>query len=293
MVKVLITSKNGYPVAKIFGIVGTPFRVHNNRIRSVKIINDYVLVPIDYWYEFINLNKERFNLQYVDDVEIDKNSINYYGFSYYYGGKTVYRTRLTENFVNDFFNHDCSQIKRYEPNINGGVNMLGMKLAEFETIIYDGDYPISIDEDTTIEECEAILKGCHPSSKAAQVLNAHISALKCTDLEIIAIEKEVEEYEATLSDIFERYSQLIIDFKRTLPTYGLDCGFTQVTTTDKDMQDKYQKLISHGKRNSAFVRVEFPDDYFNASHSNEILRYVKEISQNDIIDTISVSTILD
>ena len=59
------------------------------------------------------------------------------------------------------------------------------------------------------------------------------------------------------------------------------------------MQDKYQKLISHGKRDSAFVRVEFPDDYFNASHSNEILRYVKEISQNDIIDTISVSTILD
>lgn len=292
-IKLLITSKKGYPVAYLYDVPSASFRVRSDMVRRLKWEGDKLQVPIDYWFQFVELNKERFGLEYVGDIEIDKNSIPYYGFSMY-NGNGVYRTSLTQGFVDKFFNYDCDRIIRFEPNTENHTNCLGMRLAEFETVIYDASYcSVKIDEDTTKEECIAILQGCHPESTAAKALKAHMEALKVSDLEVELIEKKVIEYETELNDLFVRYDQLIKDFKSKLPQYAFDCGFTMVSTIDPEMKKNYQILVSKGKRDTLYVQVDFPDDYFCSSNSYEILKYLKDISKNNIVDTISVSRVLD
>ena len=293
-IKVKITERKGYPIAIITGAERCACRVHTRRARSLRREESGALVlPADYWYEFVALNKERFGLQYVDDVEVDKESKPYYGFTFYGGEKGMYRSRLTEKFVEDFFNYDASRIVRYEPNTTDGRNSLGMKLAEFETVIFENGFPATVDSDATIEECEQILKGCHPQSAVAKVLKSHIETLSDPTIDAEEVLKEVLEYEASLNEIFQQYKEEIAAYTETLDVRPLDCGFTIVNTTNSYMKDCYQKLISFGKRTNANVNVDFPDNYFCCSQSRLILKRLKELSGSPLLDSIMVTTILD
>jgi hypothetical protein len=293
-IKVLITEKKGYPIAIITGAERRACQVHTRRAHSLRRDESGALImPADYWYEFVALNKEAFGLQYVDDVEIDKASKPYYGFVYYGGEKGMFRSRLTDKFIYDFFNYDASRIVRYEPNTTDGRNMLGMKMAEFETVIFENGYPATVDEDTTIEECNQILKGCHPDSAVAKVLKSHIETLSDPTIDAEAILQEVLEYEASLNAIFQQYKEEIAAYTETLDVRPLDCGFTIVNTCNSYMKDCYQKLISLGKRSNANVNVNFPDNYFCCSQSRLILNKLKELSGNPILDSILVRTVLD
>jgi hypothetical protein len=292
-IKVLIKDSKGYPTAIITGAERCSTRIHTTQLRRMKRgPNGEIIVPADYWYAFISLNKERFGLEHTDDVEIDPASINYYGYTL--GDRTVCRTRLTEKFVYDFFNHCASRIVRYEPNTDGGRNSFGMRLAEFESVIIDTDYGIDVGEDATAEECEAIRNECHPTSSAYKALTNHIEMLqKGTALDIDAIEKEVVEYEMALNKIFKECSEGIEEFKQTLPDVAFDCGFTIVHTKDAKMEKHYQTLKAKGRRNTLSVQVNFPDMYFTCSHSHAILDKIKELSKSPLLDTIYVRTILD
>ena len=59
------------------------------------------------------------------------------------------------------------------------------------------------------------------------------------------------------------------------------------------MKKNYQILVSKGKRDTLYMQVDFPDDYFSSGNSYEILKYLKDISKNNIVDTITVSRVLD
>ena len=293
-VSLLIKSKNGYPIAVINGVSSTsPISVHREYRSRIKRCDEGVIVPIDYWFRFVDTNKERFGLNNVNDIPVDKNSINYYGFVLS-PGNVMYRTNLTENAIDKFFNYDGFRIVRYIPNTDETTNILGMRLAEFESIIYDSDYSqVVIGDDATVEECEAIKKGCHPESLTTKLLNAHIESLSLSETDIDSTLQSVSEYEQTINEIFDKYKDEIEEFKSTLAVHPLDCGFTVVSTNDDEMVKKYQHLHSLGYRNNCNVQCNFPDDYFNCSHSYAILNYVKTISKSDILNGLYVSTILD
>lgn len=293
-VSLLIKSKSGYPVAIISGIPSTmPVSVHREFKHRLKRCGETIEVPVEYWFEFVETNKERFNLKNVNDILVDKNSVNYYGLIIY-PGHIIYRTNLTENAVNKFFNYDGLSIVKYMPNTDNSTNILGMRLAEFETIIYDSDYSqVSIGEDATVEECEAIKKGCHPESLTTKLLDAHIKALSFSETDVDVIQQSVLEYEQSINEVFEKYKNEIEEFKSTLAVHPLDCGFTVVNTNDDEMLKKYQYLHSLGYRNNTNVQCNFPDDYFNSSHSHTILNYVKTLAKSDIVNGLYVTTILD
>ena len=96
-----------------------------------------------------------------------------------------------------------------------------------------------------------------------------MEALKISDIEVEMIEKKVKDYETEINDLFVRYDQLIKDFKSELPKYAFDCGFTFVSTVDPEMKKNYQILVSKGKRDTLYI------------------------SKNNIVDTITVSRVLD
>ena len=291
-IKVLITAKKGHPIAVISGAERCSCRIHKSRARSMKRDESgAIILPADYWYEFVALNLKHFELEYVSDVEIDKASIPYYGFES--GNKRMYRTRLTEKFVEDFFNYDASRIVRYEPNTEGALSVMGIREAEFSTVIFENLYcGTKIDEDTTIEECEQIRKGCHPNSNAYKALTNHMQVVK-GGINVDEVMREVEEYEKNLNEIFAQYADEITEYIKTLPERPLDCGFTFVHTSDEHMKSCYQMLVSFGKRESNTVNVEFPDNYFCCSQSHAILEKLKKLSNNPIMNTIWVQTMLD
>ena len=290
--RLLITSKNGYPVAQISNIP-LSFRVHTNCKRCVKAIDrDTVTVPVDYWYSFVEINKENFGLKNVGDIDVDERSINYYGF-YTGDGRSFFRSRLTKNFINIFFNFYGAKLTRYEPNIDDSTNCLGMRLAEFESTILEYDSPITVGENATAEECTALLASCHPNSSAYRVISAHMETIGLSEEEKTRIEEDVNLYESELSEIFNKYKDQIEEFKASLPSRMFDCGFTIVYTVSTEMSKKYQQLISLGKRTDTSVNVNFPSDYSNCSNSFKILEELRRLSGKDILNTISVRTVLD
>jgi hypothetical protein len=292
-VKVLITEKKGYPIAVVSGTGNAPCRVYKSRARRLRYgPTGELIMPIGDLWQFISLNKNAFGLDSIDDVEIDKASKPYYGYEKH--GETVFRSRLTDKFIEDFFNYDASRLVRYEPNTTDARNMLGMRLAEFETVIFESTFNgVSVDEDTTVEECEQIRKACHPESNAYRALTVHIEVVSNPDIDVANIEKQVTDYEAQLQAIFDKYADDVKELIETLPVHPLDCGFTIVHTNNAEMKKNYQKLISLGKRSNANVDVKFPDNYFCCSQSRPILKKLKEWSNAPILDTIFVQTILD
>lgn len=293
MAKVLISSRNGHPYALITNDGGIySYRIHGGFSQKVKPTNDGgLIVAIDYWYKFVSINKERLGLKSADAIEVDKNSQPYYGF--YIGNKLITSSRLTPKFVDKFFNYDCSRLIRFEPNTEDWCNSLGMRIAEFETTLFDSNYPVSVGSDATIKECLAIQKGCHSDSQTYKVLQNHIEILGKENLDINAVLESVQIYEQTLNAIFDKYKVAIAAYTMTLPDRPFDCGFTIVNTTDEQMKKNYQMLKFMGKRDTMNVDVRFPDNYFSCSQSHLILKKLKELSQEPILDTISIRTILD
>ena len=289
--RLLFTSQKGYPIVHILN-APTSFRVHTDRKRDVKPINNGLAVSVDYWYRFVDINKDAFNLQYVSDIEVDERSVPYYGFDIG-DGRSVYRARLTKGFIENFFNYYGSRLMRYEPNVTDATNVLGMRLAEFESVIIDSDSPMSVGEDATMEECIAIRSACHENSTAYRVITAHMETLGFSEEEKKNVLEEVEFYESEISEIFQKHKDAIEEFKKTLPERPFDCGFTTIYTVNCEMNKKYQQLVSMGKRNDCSVNVNFPSDYFGCSNSYKILEELRRLSGKDILNTITVRTILD
>lgn len=251
-----------------------------------------IIMPVSIMDTFQRINKS-YSLDFDSfKCEIDKDSIPCY-YIFNDGNRDHYAVQLTKAFIYSFNERGC-RLTRYEPNINGGVNILGMKLPEFSCTIIDRDYSGDKIEDMTKEEANTILQYINSNFLLYTSIKKFLSTLALTKDTIDLIQQQVEDFETEIQSEIDKYRDELIAYSKTLTEREFDCGFTLIYTKNQNFNDNVAHLMSLGKRSdNQLLNISFPSDYFNCSNSKLILNKLMELSNSPRVKELWVKTIYD
>lgn len=292
--KIRYISIKGRPQMQI--ITDTPLlkiRLYNCWKNKIKRISDCVIqVPVSIGFEFLQENKEFFG-SYLDAKVADNSISKYYGFKDLYSNCHRFSTELTEKFVQKFAECGDTMI-RFEINTtNESTNALGMKMPEFEHRLYENSMYESDVGDFTQQELDAFVNALGDECGIVQDIKNKFISQNMDKIDVEMVELEIIRFENKVNDIIKTYANEINDFKSTLPTREFDCGFSILKTSNENLKSKYKILKDCGIRGQDDVRIDFPDNYQCCSQSDKILDFIKEKTNDELIHSLYVKTILD
>lgn len=287
-------SSKGHPAMQV--ILDTPclsVRIQKEWRQKLKhpAANIYQ-VPANIGHQFFHINEKVFG-SYFDAVVAKDSLTHYYGFQDLYSD--IYRcsTDLTEKFISAFAERGDKMI-RHELNLDGqSTNCLGMKMPEFEHVLYENGYQNNEVGDFSEHELNCFVRALGEDCGIVQNIRKFINNNNMDESEIDNVEAEIEQYEEGINNAISAIMPEITEFKNTLPSREFCCGFTFVKTLDESIKAKYECLKQNGRRSSATPNINFPDDYMNCYNSQSILDFIKEKTKNDNIQKLYVQTMLD
>lgn len=227
-------NRNGYSFH-----VGRGNKVRRNRQEDHE---DYpYIVSVNYIDDFLDVNDVR-----EQDVWIDPRSVDVF-----YGFLDKVSVNLTSSFVDDWYNHDCPELYRYEVNKEREINYFGFVLNHFSTLLVNAGWmSVDVDESITEEEAKKLIKGFEHTRISKQIQNV-LKAQKLkeeNEEKIEELESYVKEVDAKIQAVIDEYAPLILekiadkfgvvkhaDGEITIndKKFGLDCGWLNIFTTNE------------------------------------------------------------
>jgi|GEM_PF-5099428 len=108
------------------------------------------IVSVNYIMDFLATNGVR-----DEDIWVDPRSVDVF---YSFDGKVS--ASLTPSFVEQWWNYDCPDLSRHNPNKYRDTNLLGMPICHFTTTLVESTYSEDyVDSSITEEEFKALTRG--------------------------------------------------------------------------------------------------------------------------------------
>jgi hypothetical protein len=256
-----------------------------------------VKVSLNYMDEFLRLNN-------VNEMElsIDPNSLKRY-----YGFYNKYSSNLTPAFVNEWWNCDCPDLYRYTPNLENGTNMFGMYLLEFSNQLVNASWAGTyIDKSITPEEVQALTKGHEGTLVAKEMFNV-LEARGVTLAEKKKLEEWVKSFEQRIQSVIDDNKEAIKQYlvekfpqrvKSLEPlviddNFGLDCGWVNIYTTNKEYVEKKGILKNLQEFRSDNLGVKMPFSFQSTTVQRTMFDKIQELVEKATGIRLYSKTILD
>lgn len=290
------TSIKGHPMVEFHFTEDYPSVLINskNEKSTIFMTPRCIRTPYSQYYEFFDINRNLFGDDFCN-IKVTEDSIEKF-YEARPSGKCS--TNLTPKFIFNAVNK-CENIIVIEPNRgNKYCNSLGMNFPEFERYLYheDQDEPWKSDEIKAWGKAIDSYEKSYIKEYLTNILDYQYKWLnnqnKSED-EITEAKQIVETYEQNIQNEINKYFSELTEYQTTLPEKYLDCGFTRLYTSDKNILDALDTLIHNNIRDSKILNAKLPDTYMNCSHSYKLLEKLKELSNSDIVHDLYVITILD
>lgn len=266
------------------------------------------IVSVDYIMDFLCQNDIR-----DEDIWVDPRSIDEF-----YSFNNKVSVNLTPSFVAEWWNYDCPNIYRLTPNKYRHTNMMGMPICHFTNQLVESSWTADyIDEDITEQEFKALTLG-HEDTRICKTIKSVLDARKIQEDEakVSEIRAKVNEFDNKVQEVINNNENEILNFLKNefkervvyLPdaekegkkhdfriddNFGLDCGFINIQTTNKEYMDKRTLLRQLDKNVSPWMKVSLP--YFSQSTTLNRVQFqkVKEIVERETGIELYAHTVLD
>ncbi len=235
------------------------------------------------------------------EVEVDQNSLDaFYGYNGY--GHEKYVAKLTPGFVNEWWNQDCPNLYRYTANKSNGKSILVQRLLYFTNCLVESTwYGAYVDDTITEEEVTALAKGREQTTIYKEMMNV-LAANKVTAEQVAEYQGYVDEYEARIQSIIDNNkaaikahlfsNNMLFDESGRERSFGLDCGFLNVFTEDRDYVEK-KGILKNVKRTSAWLRLNLPYNTQSLTVMENQFQIIKEIVSTEAGEALFCKTVLD
>lgn len=233
-----------------------------------------LIVSVSYIMDFLYTNKVR-----DEDIVVSPESIEQF---YEFDGNIS--VNLAPAFVAKWWNYDCPDIYRHSPNKYGHTNMLGMPICHFSHKLVESSWTaVYIGEDITEEEVTLLTK----EREHTRIYSTMQSVLKARELknkteEIEALKEKVASFDQKVQQVIDTHKGEILAHiadafgSRVLvkkvdesnpsqvtelhinDNFGLDCGFLNIFTANKDYSDNRTLLRQLDSNTMPWMNVDMP-----------------------------------
>lgn len=299
----LLYFKTGNKVHVKINLHQASYSYHKGRKRAIRINRgednkDFpLIVSVNYLEAFLKANEVR-----DEDLYIDTNSVDHF-----YCFEEAVSANLTPSFIRDWYKLDCPDLFRLTPNKKRHVNMLGMPLSHFSNKLVEASWSGTfIDNEITIEEANKLMEN-HPNTAISEEIRAVLKSkrIKYSD-EIEKFQSFVNEYDSRIQSLINQKSTQIIKELtkkfgergedgevRIKNDFGLDCGYVNIYSNDKDYVEKRSVVRNAKQSMSQYMDITMPYLTQSTTILNFQFSLIKEIVESEIGISLYAKTILD
>ena len=292
--KFIKTRNNGVSVKLNIGTdhfrytIGTRRRIRLNEDADKEMYP--FIVAYSVFHDFLHVNNIDGTTLAIDPESID----TFYGYDYY--GASDYFVNPTKGKVDKWWNVDCPPLYRYTPNKDESTNMLGMTLACFQTLICEAGWRENYIGDTVTEkEVMAFTKGYEHTTIYADMQKA-LEARALNEKDIESLKKDIESYEKNIQTIIDNNKEIALSAVQpyTDQSFGLDCGWVNIYTTNETYNNK-KKLLKNSKGNHTMENLDVKLPLVCQSTTLQRMQFeaLQPILEEQLGDKIYANTMLD
>lgn len=264
-----------------------------------------LVVSVSYIDDFLYQNGIR-----DEDLLIDNDSVDRF-----YIFESEVSHNLTPSFLEKWYDYDCPNLYRIEPNKKRHTNMLGMRICHFQTLLVESSWSsVYIDNDITEEEAKKIIT-INPQTWIAEEIRNLLEAREIEESEEIKkMEKFIKEFDEQVqqtvdenrNDILTRLHQRFpnisqlnkdvngnIEIKINESSFGLDCGFIFIKALDKKYE-KYRSILKNiNSSYSEYMDIQLPYEGQSVTVKRALFEIVKTTIYHELGIQLTAHTVLD
>lgn len=257
-----------------------------------------LIVSVGYIEEFLDINGVRY-----EDVLVDPRSVDRF-----YSFEGVVSPSLSPKFVDTWYDYDCPYLYRHEPNKKRKTNLLGMPLPHFSSLLIEASFSsVFVHESLTEEEVERLTQDRENTRVAIEIRN-RLEANGLTKDELEEMEEEVKEFDRKVQEVIDRHAQDVFEFlARKYPQisqwkegklyvdenyFGLDCGFLNVYTTEREYNRK-RSILKNCTSASPWMDVRMPYACQSVTLQKDQFNFIQPIVERELGVNLYAQTVLD
>ena len=255
----------------------------------------YILEDYDLIYDILEINNVNDETVGITDDSIDE----FYGFNGEYYGE------LTKEAVDQWWNYDLPDLRRYSVNKDRHENGWGLNLICFYSVLVEASLYNYYLNNLTKEEINKLTNGYEHTSFYDEC-QSYLKAKEAKDNDSLEMYKEkVDKYTDEIQKVIDEHEDEIIekfdgelydvndDGEITPYQFGLDCGFLNIYTRDKAISEAKQILYNAGEHDFKWLSLKLPYAPQSVTIKKKIFNEVRDIVRRELGESLMKEVYLD